>query len=119
VARQPVNLAKVARGRWGETEVARWYERHGYRVIARNWRCPLGELDLVAERAGTVVFCEVKARADDAYGGGAAAVGWAKQRRLRRLAAAWLSSSGVHGVQVRFDVAAVTGVHIEVIEAAF
>ncbi len=114
-----MNLAKAARGRWGETEVARWYERHGYRVVERNWRCSLGELDLVAQRDETIVFCEVKARADGAYGGGAAAVGWAKQRRLRRLGAAWLSSTGVHGVDVRFDVAAVTGTQIEVIEAAF
>ena len=67
----------------------------------------------------TVVFCEVKARADDAYGGPAAAVGWAKQRRLRRLAAEWLATSAVHGVDVRFDVAALTGMQIEVIEAAF
>jgi putative endonuclease len=69
--------------------------------------------------AGTVVFCEVKARADDAFGGGAAAVGWAKQRRLRRLAASWLAANAVHGVDVRFDVVAVTGTRIEVIEAAF
>jgi putative endonuclease len=99
--------------------VARWYERHGYTVVARNWRCTHGELDLVVVLGRTVVFCEVKSRANDAYGGGAAAVGWAKQRRLRRLAAAWLSSNDVHGVDVRFDVGAVTGTRIEIIEAAF
>jgi putative endonuclease len=73
----------------------------------------------VLRSGGTIVFCEVKARANDAYGGGAAAVGWQKQRRLRRLGAAWLAAAGVHGVDVRFDVAAVTGQQIEVIEAAF
>jgi putative endonuclease len=99
--------------------VARWYERHGYAVVARNWRCPTGELDLVVRLGRTVVCCEVKSRANDAYGGGAAAVGWAKQRRLRRLAAMWLATSDVHGVDVRFDVAAVTGTVVEVIEAAF
>ncbi|MEO5900315.1 MAG: YraN family protein [Ilumatobacteraceae bacterium] len=112
-------MAKLARGRWGEGEVARWYVHHGYVVVARNWRCEHGELDLVVRLGGTIVFCEVKTRASDAYGGGAAAVGWAKQRRLRRLGAAWLASTGVHGVDVRFDVAAVTGQLIEVIEAAF
>ncbi|MCU1501047.1 MAG: hypothetical protein JWM12_401 [Ilumatobacteraceae bacterium] len=99
--------------------MARWYERHGYVVLARNWRCIKGELDLILQTGRTVVFCEVKTRANDAYGGGAAAVGWAKQRRLRSLAATWLAATDVHGVEVRFDVAAVTGTQIEVIEAAF
>jgi putative endonuclease len=88
-------------------------------VLDRNWRCPAGELDLVVRVGRTVVFCEVKARATDAFGGGLAAVGWAKQRRLRALAAAWLDAHGCHGVDVRFDVAAVTGTTIDVIEAAF
>ena len=70
-------------------------------------------------RADTVVFCEVKTRADDASVAAQRRSAWAKQRRLRRLAAAWLASTGVHGVDVRFDVAAVTGTRIEVIEAAF
>ncbi|MEO5723089.1 MAG: YraN family protein [Ilumatobacteraceae bacterium] len=113
------SLANQARGRWGEDEAARWYVAHGYVVQVRNWRCPQGELDLVVRQADTVVFCEVKARSNDAFGGAAAAVGWDKQRRLRRLAAAWLATNDVHGVEVRFDVAAVTGAHIEVIEAAF
>ena len=112
-------MANQARGRWGEDEAARWYVRHGYTVAARNWRCPAGELDLVLRSGSTVVFCEVKARASDAYGGGGAAVGWDKQRRLRRLAAAWLEETGVHGVTVRFDVVAVTGVRLDVLEGAF
>src|SRR6478735_3877110 len=75
--------ASQARGRWGEREVARWYEHHGGIVLDRNWRCPTGELDLVVRIGATVVFCEVKARRSDDFGGGAAAVGWTKQRRLR------------------------------------
>ena len=67
----------------------------------------------------TIVFCEVKSRATDAFGGGLVAVGWAKQRRLRTLAAAWLTATGTHGVDVRFDVAAVTGTRIDVVESAF
>jgi putative endonuclease len=98
--------------------VARWYAGHGYDVVERNWRSPTGEIDLIA-RAGTlVVFCEIKARATDRYGPPESAVGWAKQRRLRRLAVEWLATHDTHGA-VRFDVAAVTGVRIEVFEAAF
>jgi putative endonuclease len=88
-------------------------------VLARNWRCPLGEVDLVLAGPGVVVFCEVKARAGNGFGGPAAAVGPAKQRRVRRVAAAWLSANRPGAVEVRFDVAALVGARIEVLEAAF
>jgi putative endonuclease len=98
--------------------VARWYSAKGYEVVDRNWRSPNGELDLVACLGNVVVFCEVKTRATDRYGPPEAAVGWAKQRRLRALAVQWLAAHDVHG-SIRFDVAAVTGVRVEVFEAAF
>lgn len=109
----------VARGRWGEACAARWYERQGYRVLARNWRGCAGEIDLVLGRGPLVVVCEVKARAGERFGPAAAAVGPAKQRRLRRLAAEWLETTSTHGVEVRFDVVTVTGVRVEVVEGAF
>jgi putative endonuclease len=87
-------------------------------VIDRNWRSPTGEIDLVARRASTIVFCEIKTRASDRYGSPLAAVGWTKQRRLRVLAAEWLATHQIHGT-VRFDVAAITGVQIDVVEGAF
>jgi len=65
-----------------------------------------------------VVFCEIKTRASDRYGAPATAVGPAKQRRLRRLAVEWLAAHELHGT-IRFDVAAITGVHIAVVESAF
>ena len=107
------------RGRWGEDLAAEWYVAHRYQVVARNWRCPIGELDLVVRRRRLVVVVEVKARRTDAFGPAAAAVGPAKQQRIRRLAAEWLATTGTAGVEVRFDVVAVTGTTIEVIEAAF
>ena len=109
----------LVRGRWGEELAAAWYERHGYVVVARNWRCRDGEIDLVTRRGRLVVVCEVKARRTDAYGPAAAAVGVTKQRRLRRLAAAWLAATGVRGVDIRFDVVAITGNRLEVVTAAF
>ena len=66
-----------------------------------------------------VVFVEVKTRASNAFGDPSLAVGRDKQRRLRRLAAIWLRSFEVHGVDIRFDVVAVLGVEVRVIEAAF
>ncbi len=65
-----------------------------------------------------VVFCEIKTRASDRYGPPESAVGHVKQRRLRLLATEWLAAHERHGV-IRFDVAAITGVRIEVFEAAF
>jgi putative endonuclease len=75
--------------------------------VARNWRSPLGELDLVVEREGLLVFCEVKARTSDRLGGPFEAVTAAKQRKLRALAEAFLSSRRP-GDRYRFDVASVT-----------
>jgi putative endonuclease len=112
------SLANNARGRWGEDLAARWYCGRGYEVIDRNWRSPRGEIDLVACRGTTIVFCEIKTRATDRFGPPQSAVGFAKQRRLRVLAAEWLAAHDRHGT-VRFDVAAITGVHIDVVEGAF
>jgi putative endonuclease len=66
-----------------------------------------------------VVFCEVKARSSDAFGLPAEAVGRTKQARLRRLAARWLAEAGPYAADVRFDVAAVLGGRVDVIEGAF
>ena len=113
-------MAAKARGRFGENEAARWYLRRGYEVLARNWRCAAGEVDLILLGGDVVVFCEVKARASNEFGGPEGAVNWSKQRRLRRLAATWLAEiRPANAVTVRFDVAAVVGAHVEVIEGAF
>jgi putative endonuclease len=96
-------------------------------IVARNWRCRAGEIDLVARSAqGVVVICEVKTRSSTAYGSPFDAVTVAKRRRLRRLAAAWLASgaAGSGYAQVRFDVAAVRvgpggTLVVEVLEEAF
>ena len=115
--------ASAARGAFGESLAARWYERQGYEVLARNWRCTDGELDLVAAKGNVLVVCEVKARASDAYGSPLDAVTAAKQARLRRLAARYLREAAppppVGGRHVRFDVAAVTGARLSVVEGAF
>ncbi len=109
----------LVRGNWGEDVAAAWYRRHGYDVVARNWRCPAGEIDLIVRRRRLVVVCEVKTRRSDAFGPAASAVGAAKQARLRRLAAEWLAVTGTRGVEIRFDVVAVTGDVLEVFADAF
>ncbi|MGH9228075.1 MAG: YraN family protein [Acidimicrobiales bacterium] len=110
-------------GARGEDRAADWYRAAGYDVIARNWRCADGELDLVVAVPGELVFCEVKTRASDRFGVPAEAVTAAKQRRLRALAARFLAEypplGGSAARSIRFDVVAVTGSTVDVIEAAF
>jgi putative endonuclease len=108
----------------GEEAVARWYERAGFAVLARNWRVREGELDLIARRGDTIVFCEVKTRRGDAFGQPFEAVTARKQARIRGLAMQWLAAADEHADVLRFDVASVRPDGrgdwlIELIEAAF
>jgi len=113
-------------GRRGEQAARLWYAEHGYEVLARNWRCAHGEIDLVCTRrdgagAATLVVCEVKTRTSAARGHPLEAVTPAKQRRLRRLAAAFLRAQDRRFGHVRFDVVAVHGhtLDVLVVEGAF
>jgi putative endonuclease len=107
-------------GQAGEAAVADWYVANGYRILARNWRCRDGELDLIVVRSRVVVFCEVKSRSSEAFGAPVEAVTPVKQRRIRRLAAQWLQGqTEVRPGAVRFDVAAVLRGQVEILEAAF
>jgi putative endonuclease len=114
---------RSARGAGGEDAAAAWYAARGYHVLARNWRCRTGEIDLVVARGGLVVICEVKTRRGDAFGGGFEAVGWEKQRKLRQLAELFLAGCASAPESVRFDVASVGGARrgwtVEVFEDAF
>ena len=94
-------------GRHGEALACAQMTAAGLRIVARNWRCQTGEIDVVAEAPGLLVFCEVKTRRGDGYGTPAAAVNAAKQAQLRRLAAAYLRATPHRPVRVRFDVVTV------------
>ena len=117
------NRAHIARGRWGEDRAARHLGEAGYRVLDRNWRSPerdvRGELDLVLGCGDGVVFCEVKARRTCAAGSAAAAVGEAKQGRIRALAESWLRLASFEPAFVRFDVIAIDGVRLTHLVGAF
>ena len=105
---------------WGEDLAADWYRRHGYDVVARNWRCPIGEVDLIVRRGRLVVVVRGEGPAHRRLrpgGGGCRAAEAAAAAPPRRRVAGDDPRSG--GVEVRFDVVAVTGDHLEVIERAF
>ncbi len=119
-----VSDARRVVGDAGEHAVAEWYRARGYDVVDRNWRVRDGEIDVIARRAGVVVFCEVKTRRSDAFGLPAEAVTARKQARLRGLAMQWLAQRRVRADDLRFDVASVRPDgrghwFVDVIERAF
>ncbi|MDN6179157.1 MAG: YraN family protein, partial [Micrococcaceae bacterium] len=94
-------------GRRGELLAAQYLTGQGIRVLARNWRCPSGEIALVADAAGTLVAVEVKTRSGLGFGHPAEAVDAVKLRRLHRLASAWCRTAGQPGRRRRVDVIAI------------
>ena len=99
--------AKDVLGRRGEDLAARFLEQQGLVVLSRNWRCRLGELDLVATDSRVLVVCEVKTRSGTRFGEPAEAVDGRKAARIRRVTHAWLAAHQVCWVEIRFDVLAV------------
>jgi putative endonuclease len=96
-------------GRWGEQLAVEHLQRRGYEVVDRNWRCPQGEIDIVAKRAHALVVVEVKTRSTSAFGHPFEAVNPAKLARLNRLGFAWCAAHpGWHG-RLRVDVVAIVG----------
>ncbi|MGO4691867.1 YraN family protein [Glaciibacter sp. 2TAF33] len=94
-------------GRLGEDCAAAYLTDAGYRLLGRNWRCAQGEIDLVAERGGEVVFVEVKTRSGVGFGHPFEAITVQKLARLRRLAAAWCGEAPVRPAKIRIDAIAV------------
>jgi putative endonuclease len=96
--------ASEALGRYGEELAARRLSEAGMVVLARNWRCAAGEIDIVARDGDVLVICEVKTRSGEGFGSPLEAVTAAKAARLRRLAMAWLAEHDVHPAEIRIDV---------------
>lgn len=94
-------------GRVGERLAAATLQQRGYRIIERNFRCPLGEIDLVAEESEDLVFIEVKTRRGTAYGLPEEAVTSRKSRKLQEVAACYLDLHDLPDCSWRIDVVAV------------
>jgi putative endonuclease len=99
--------AKDALGRYGEDVAARHLVEAGLTIIERNWRCELGEVDIVAREGDALVVCEVKTRSSTDFGTPIEAVTADKAARLQRLAARWVSEHSVQPDIVRVDVVSV------------
>jgi putative endonuclease len=93
-----------AAGEPGETLACEHLARLGYQIVARNFRCRSGEVDVVAKQGDTTVFVEVKARASASHGEGYEAVTFGKRRRIIRAAQLFAASRGLFDTPLRFDV---------------
>jgi putative endonuclease len=102
-----MTLARQELGKIGEDLAVRELERRGYAITARRYRTRCGEIDIVAERDGVLVFVEVKARGDAEFGTAAEAVTPWKQRRLTRMARDYLTREHIADRPCRFDVVTV------------
>lgn len=103
------DAARKRLGASGERLAAGWLEARGYRILARNWRCAYGEIDLIAERErdGTLAFVEVKTRRGERLGAPEEAITPAKRRRLIASAQSYLAEQGAEGRMYGIDVIAV------------
>jgi putative endonuclease len=95
------------RGTEGEDRAVAYLQERGYRILVRNYRFGRGEIDIVAQDRGTLVFVEVKARRSTAFGAPEEAVTPRKRRQLKKIAAGYLFERRIDGRDCRFDVIAV------------
>ena len=114
---------KIVTGKSGEGIAAGFLTQSGYRILDVNYRCPIGEIDIVAREKGELVFVEVKTRKSSALGYPEQAVGTAKQKKMSQLALWYLRDKKVGDAPVRFDVVAIlmlpSGNDIRLIRNAF
>lgn len=102
----------------GERKAAARLKRDGYKIIERNFRCPFGEVDIIASKDGVIAFIEVKTRSDNSFGQPNEAVREDRRRRYKNCARFYFSGKEIDCV-VRFDIIEVTKEGINHIENAF
>ena len=102
-----MTVRRLSLGKQGEDLACRHLERLGYKILARNYRGRCGEIDIVAEERGTLVFVEVKTRSGSGFGSPLEAVNAHKQHQLGRVALEYLAENDCHSQPARFDVVGV------------
>lgn len=117
------DTAKITTGKEGEKIAAAFLKKNGYRISEINFRCILGEIDIVARDKDGIVFIEVKTRKSGELGYPEQAVGIRKQKKMSQLALWYLQKKNITDAGARFDVVAITilpsGNEIRLIKNAF
>lgn len=90
-------------GKVGEMLAAEYLKKSGYAILEKNYRCPMGEIDLVADHRGTLVFVEVRTKSSNDFGSPLETIGRAKRFKLWQAAAHYLTERGVYRDTMRFD----------------
>jgi putative endonuclease len=110
-------------GKKGEDIAVAYLISRGYRIVERNYKCPLGEIDIVARDGDEIVFVEVKSRKSEEFGDPQLAVGLKKQKKVSRISLAYLKEKHLYPCNARFDVVAIKmlpdGSNVELIQNAF
>ena len=97
-----------------------YLEQQGYEILEYNYRCRIGEIDIVARQGGYLVFVEVKYRTDTARGHALEAVGEKKQERIRKVALYYFMARHLpEDTPCRFDVVGITGKEISLVKDSF
>lgn len=112
-------MTKRDAGTVGESKAEAYLRRRGLRILERNFTLRIGEIDLIAQDGDTLVFVEVRSRADATFGSAIRAVGPSKRRQVSRVAAAYIAWRAPTSATVRFDVVAITGDDVEWIRDAW
>lgn len=117
------DMRRIRTGTLGENLAVAYLQKMGYQIIAKNYRCLYGEVDVVARDGDTLVFVEVKSRKSGTFGEPQEAVGLEKQKKLSRVSLHYLQQKRLETCNVRFDVIAVKmlpdGTRINLIQNAF
>ncbi|MEN6624456.1 MAG: YraN family protein [Smithella sp.] len=101
-------MSKINTGRDGEKIAVAYLMKNGYRICEINFRCPIGEIDIVARDKNEIVFVEVKTRRSNQLGFPEQAVGSRKQKKLSQLALWYIEEKKLSNINARFDVIAIT-----------
>lgn len=112
-------MNRRAKGSCYERQAGRYLEDKGYRILQYNYRCRIGEIDIVAQDGQTLVFCEVKYRGTLHYGSPLSAVGRQKQRTIARCAGYYLMENRIGECPCRFDVIGISPEEVRHVENAF
>jgi putative endonuclease len=117
------DMRRIRTGRLGESLAVAYLQKAGYQILAQNYRCFYGEVDIIAQDGEIIVFIEVKSRKSERFGEPQEAVGMEKQKKLSRIAMHYLQQQRLDASNARFDVMAVKllpdGTRINLIRNAF
>ena len=114
-----MDSTSLTTGASAEDRAAAALEAAGYSIVARNWRCGAGELDIIAREGDVLAFVEVRSRASSSHGHAAEMVSPGKQRQVTRVAGMYLAIARPRYTFLRFDVVAVTGARIDLFRDAW